>query len=118
MGGLYGQLALLLRHGAGWACWPAYREPRISDGCCPPSSLTATHIYMPQIDGETVSLVVPCADMANHVLRPSASYAFSPEEDAFVLRALRVRAVPCCAMLCCAAPLWGAPQGWAAWEAS
>lgn len=46
-----------------------------------------------QIAGETVSLVVPCADMANHVLRPNASYAFSPEEDAFVLRALRVRAV-------------------------
>lgn len=50
-------------------------------------------MYCPvlQIDGEAVSLLVPCADMANHVLNPNASYQFVPEADAFQLRALSVR---------------------------
>lgn len=43
-----------------------------------------------QIAGETVSLVVPCADMANHVLSPNAGYRFVPEADAFQLHALQV----------------------------
>lgn len=45
----------------------------------------------PQVAGETVSLMVPCADMANHVLAPNAAYQFVPEADAFQLTALRVR---------------------------
>ncbi|KAL4459118.1 hypothetical protein ABPG75_013983 [Micractinium tetrahymenae] len=41
------------------------------------------------VDGETVSLMVPCADMANHVLAPNAAYQFVPEADAFQLTALQ-----------------------------
>ncbi|PRW59741.1 acyl-coenzyme A oxidase peroxisomal isoform B [Chlorella sorokiniana] len=41
------------------------------------------------VDGETVSLVVPCADMANHVLSPNAGYRFVAEADAFQLQALQ-----------------------------
>lgn len=43
-----------------------------------------------QVDGETVSLMVPCADMANHVMSPNAGYAFDASVDAFRLTALRV----------------------------
>ncbi len=44
-----------------------------------------------QVAGETVSLMVPCADMANHVLVPNAGYRFVPEADAFQLQALQVK---------------------------
>lgn len=44
-----------------------------------------------QVAGETVSLMVPCCDMANHVLSPNAGYRFVPEADAFQLQALQVR---------------------------
>ena len=37
------------------------------------------------------SLMVPCADMANHVLSPNAGYRFVSEADAFQLQALQVR---------------------------
>jgi hypothetical protein len=43
-----------------------------------------------QVEGETVSLMVPCADMANHVASPNAGYAFEAAADAFQLTALRV----------------------------
>lgn len=36
-------------------------------------------------------MMVPCADMANHVLTPNAGYAFSAAADAFQLAALKVR---------------------------
>ncbi|EFN53459.1 hypothetical protein CHLNCDRAFT_136721 [Chlorella variabilis] len=41
------------------------------------------------VEGETVSLMVPCADMANHALAPNASYQFVAPADAFQLQALQ-----------------------------
>lgn len=57
-------------------------QGRIS-GKPPPSSL--------QVGAEVVSLVVPCADMANHQNIPNAAYAYSAARDAFELTALQVR---------------------------
>lgn len=60
---------------------------------CPAETQTRT-LLLPlttlQVDGEVVSLVVPCADMANHLAVPNAGYAFSAERDCFELTSLRV----------------------------
>lgn len=57
--------------------------------------------------------MVPCADMANHVLSPNAAYQFVPEDDAFQLAALQARGGPArcrpgeggCPSCCVQAPL-------------
>ena len=44
-----------------------------------------------QVEGEAVSLLVSCADMANHsALAPNAAYQYCAAADAFQLRALQV----------------------------
>ena len=44
-----------------------------------------------QVAGEVVSMVVPCADMANHLNDPNAAYVYNPRTDCFELVSLRVR---------------------------
>lgn len=53
---------------------PAKRATRVCAAGQPATSPTLV-----QVDGEQVSLVVPCADMANHLPTPNASYRFSTE---------------------------------------
>lgn len=57
---------------------------------CSPTPQVNVHPLC-QVAGETVSLMVPCCDMANHVLSPNAGYRYVPEADAFQLQALQVR---------------------------
>ena len=45
----------------------------------------------PQVEGEALSLVVPCADMANHSNAPNAAYRLDPRDGCFRLVAARVR---------------------------
>ena len=46
---------------------------------------------MVQVAGEVVSMVVPCADMANHLNDPNAAYVYNPRTDCFELVSLRLR---------------------------
>ena len=60
-----------------------------------------------QVEGEAVSLLVPCIDFANHsALAPNAAYQYCAAADAFQLRALQV----------CGAGLGGAGLGWGGTE--
>ena len=53
-----------------------------------PSSKNVAHT---QVDGEALSLVVPCADMANHSMAPNAGYRLDADAGCFELIAARVR---------------------------
>jgi hypothetical protein len=68
-------------------------------GCCMVNSRGFSDV----VNGETVSLLVPLADMANHSLSPNAAYRFNVEQDAFEISALQVENVSCCCCCCC---LW------------
>lgn len=50
-----------------------------SCACAPGNSQVLCRDRIPQVGGEAVSLLVPCADMANHLLPPNASYRLQPE---------------------------------------
>jgi len=43
-----------------------------------------------QVAGEALSLVVPCADMANHSMQPNAGYQLNAESGCFQLIAVKV----------------------------
>ncbi|GAB4817745.1 hypothetical protein N2152v2_004791 [Parachlorella kessleri] len=45
--------------------------------------------FSEKVAGEVVSMVVPCADMANHLNDPNAAYVFNPRTDCFELVSLR-----------------------------
>lgn len=106
----------MLQLGQGWIacsrhprcahCVPVAREGK------PPSRLA--FLGRAQVDGEVVSLVVPCADMANHQNAPNAAYAFSTQRDCFELTALRVSARFLWGTACLAVRLLGRLAGWLA----
>jgi hypothetical protein len=52
-------------------------------------SVVNSRCFSESIDGEAVSLMVPCADMANHAVQPRAEYRFEAAMDAFQLVALQ-----------------------------
>jgi hypothetical protein len=47
------------------------------------------------VNGEAVSLMVPCCDMANHAMAPNTEYMYSVKEDCFQLVASQVRLLLC-----------------------
>ena len=66
-------------------------------------SHTPTANCVLQIGREAVSLMVPCADMANHSMTPNAGYRLDPETQTFNIATTQVRlafyatpARPCC----------------------
>jgi hypothetical protein len=44
-----------------------------------------------QVGREALSLMVPCADMANHSMQPNAAYMLEPDSQTFSITATEVR---------------------------
>jgi hypothetical protein len=44
-----------------------------------------------QVGREALSLMVPCADMANHGMQPNAAYRLEPDSQTFTITTTEVR---------------------------